>query len=451
MVALILCAGAFLACFFAGKRSLVAGLTALLAVGYFYGIARANVTSALSHFIFDAGVLGLYATRLFRPLPLEERMRIQPIVPWLALLIGWPVVLLLLPLQDPMIQLVGLRAHIFLLPFLLLGARLCRDDVDRLAISLAVLNLVVFGIAVMEFFVGIESFYPRNEVTDIIYKSNDIHTGNILGAYRIPATFAHAGLYGGTMVITLPFLLGGWTQRQTLPWRHRQIIMAGLVATVLGVFLSASRMHFMVLTVLVMVSVFGGRLGMAGRVGWVFVLAGLGWLVSMEERLFQRILSLNTDTILERLSWGVNQSFVELMFRYPLGNGLGGGGSSIPYFLRSLVRDPIWIENHYATIMLEQGLPGLLIWVAFLFWVFLRRTTRRDDPWYLGRRLAWFAAGAYFAQGLIGVGLLTAVPFTILLLLCVGWISVRQPGASVGSTPGVVPSDHARTPVHSYA
>ena len=77
--------------------------------------------------------------------------------------------------------------------------------------------------------------------------------------------------------------------------------------------------------------------------------------------------------------------------------------------------------------MLEQGIPGLCLWVAFILWAFTRKTARVADSWALGRRLAWVACVAYFVTGLIGIGLLTSVPQTCLLLLFTGWIAVRQP------------------------
>ena len=57
---------AFLLCLQMGRRSLVAGLCSLLTVGYLYGLLRANLPDGISHLIFDAGVLGLYAAQLTR-------------------------------------------------------------------------------------------------------------------------------------------------------------------------------------------------------------------------------------------------------------------------------------------------------------------------------------------------------------------------------------------------
>jgi hypothetical protein len=444
MVALVLCGLAFLICFWAGRRSLAAGLVAVIGVGYFYGILRANVPSAFSHFIFDAGVLALFATQLFQPLTPEQRSRIQPLMPWLALLIGWPALLVLIPLQDPMVQLVGLRAHIFFLPFLILGARLSRDDVRKLTLWFAGLNLVVFGFAVAEFFLGVEAFYPRNEVTELIYRSRDINTATALGAFRIPATFGNSALYGSAMVMTLPLLLGLWVQKEAVNRSQRLLLLAAIVASALGVFLAAARMNMVALAGLVVVTLVSGRLGVAGRMAWVGMIAVVAYVVSLEERLFQRLMTLNVDTFIERLSWSVNSTLIDFTFTFPFGNGLGGGGSSIPHFLHHLIRNPVRIENQYGMLLLEQGIPGVFLWFAFIAWALTRRSTPAGDPWSLGRRLIWVASAAYLAQAVIGVGLLTAVPFTALFLLGLGWMVVQLP-------PEGAPLDAGQDPLFSDA
>src|SRR5262245_3669465 len=99
-----------------------------MGIGYGYGIIRANVPQALSHFIFDAAVVGLYLAQLGRPLRPEVRQRMRGLVTWVTVLMVWPVFLLFIPFQHPLVQLVGLRGHMFFLPFLLLGARLTRED-----------------------------------------------------------------------------------------------------------------------------------------------------------------------------------------------------------------------------------------------------------------------------------------------------------------------------------
>ena len=158
----------------------------------------------------------------------------------------------------------------------------------------------------------------------------------------------------------------------------------------------------------------------------MLILIGISWLAFGEERL-QRFTELqNTQMVSERIVGSVNMNFFEAAATYPFGNGLGGGGTSIPYFLQNRIEKPVLIENEYARILLEQGLVGLALWVAFIIWVLIRPQPPRTDPWFVGRRLAWVTCAAYFATGLIGTGLLTSIPHTCLLLLDVGWVGAQQ-------------------------
>src|SRR5579884_2754726 len=193
MLALILCALALLACFIAGRRSLVSGLCTLMTVGYAYGIIRANVPQPAMHFVFDAGVGGLYLSLFSRGVTAAQWPRVKVIQPWLMLLIGWPIVLFFFPIQDFWVQFVGLRGQIFFLGFILIGAMLEPEDCYTLARWFAVLNIVVFGFAVAEYFMGVPKFYPKNANTTLIYISNDVLRNG--SAYRIPATFVNSAGY----------------------------------------------------------------------------------------------------------------------------------------------------------------------------------------------------------------------------------------------------------------
>ncbi len=75
MESALLCLTAFVAVYWFTRRSLVAGLRAALTVGYFYGLVRANLPQELSHFIFDAGIGGLYLGTLLRGLTPIQKLR----------------------------------------------------------------------------------------------------------------------------------------------------------------------------------------------------------------------------------------------------------------------------------------------------------------------------------------------------------------------------------------
>jgi hypothetical protein len=431
MTSVILCIAAFIFSFVAGRRSLVAGLVTVMTVGYFYGIMRANLPDTYSHFIFDSAVLGLYLTQLPRKLSRAEGRRVQLLKLWLGALIAWPFLLFFVPVQDYAVQLVGLRGNIFLLPFILLGARLGERDVYKLALAFAALNLVAFAFACAEFTFGVERFFPQNAVTELIYRS--IVDENFMNpdrstALRIPSTFTGAHAFAGVMVLTLPFLFGAWVKRSEKGRWEKHLLNAAIVASILGVFMAAARSPVIILAVILGMVVLSGRLKAHGWVLFLVMLIGVGWIVSSEDRL-QRFMTLkDVDFVSDRIHWSVNENFFDLTVEYPMGNGLGGGGTSIPYFLQGRVIAPTnYMENEYARIVLEQGVFGLCLWACFIAWVFGRRTIRETDDWVLGRRLLWVTCATFFATGMIGKGLLTSIPGTALLLLSVGWIAVRQP------------------------
>ena len=431
MVSVIICVAAFAFAFAAARRSLVAGMTMVAVVGYFYGILRANLPEASSHFIFDAAVVGLYSAQLFRGAGAEGRRGRQVLNVWVGALVAWPFLLFFVPLQDYVVQLVGLRGNVFLLPFILLGARLSGEDVRKLALAFAALNLVAFAFACAEFVVGVERFYPLNHVTELIYKSavdENFDNPDRVAALRIPATFTGAHAYAGTMTLTFAFLFGAWIQKERYRRWQRHVLAAAMAASVIGVFMAAARTPIIIMAALLAAIVASN--GLKGH-GWAFLLAllaGVGWVVSSEGRL-QRFLTLkDVDYVSERVHWSVNANLLDLAVEYPMGNGLGGGGTSIPYFLQGRVREPLYfMENEYSRIVLEQGVLGLCLWAGFLAWLFTRRTTRRGDEWFLGRRMLWAAAAVFFATGMIGKGLLTSIPGTALLFLSVGWLAVRRP------------------------
>ncbi|GJG86385.1 hypothetical protein tb265_15660 [Gemmatimonadetes bacterium T265] len=440
MTGFILCVSTFVIAVIAGRRSLVGGLGATMAVGYWYGYLRAVVPSSASHFVFDSAVIGLYVVQLFR-MPAEgEPRESKGTRLWTIALAAWPVLLMAVPTQEPLVQLVGLRAAVLVLPFMLLGGRLTSRDVYRLALWCAALNVVAFAFGAAEFTFGLEKFLPHNAVTELNFLQDDAggFGAGVARSYRIPSTFPTSHAYGGTMVVTLPLLIGAWARRGSALWQ-RLLLMSALVASGLGVFLAASRYHALVMFVVLLVATFSGRVRVIYRVGAVVAILAVGVLVAKDSRL-QRFKTLqDTEYVSTRVGYSANRDVFTILAEHPLGNGLGGGGTNMPYFLRNRVHDLVAIENEYAKIALEQGFPGLTLWVVFLGWAFMRRPSAAGDPWFLGRRLAWTVGATYFSTAWIGLGMLTAIPQSALLLLCTGWMLTGRDGARRGVVAGARP------------
>jgi hypothetical protein len=70
----------------------------------------------------------------------------------------------------------------------------------------------------------------------------------------------------------------------------------------------------------------------------------------------------------------------------------------------------------------------LAAWICFVLWIFTRPRARSGDPWFLGLRLAWFASLSFLSMGIIGIGLFTSIPSTIVFLMLLGWIATYHTG-----------------------
>ena len=220
---------------------------------------------------------------------------------------------------------------------------------------------------------------------------------------------------------------------------HIYVLVMGLAAAVLGVLLSATRLNFVVVAILIVVLTFSIKSRISYAFGCIVIMSAIALFASGEARL-QRVAELNdAQKITERVGWSVNMGFFELAARYPFGNGLGGGGSSIPAFLQDRLENPVIMENEYARIMLEQGIFGLLLWIAFIVWLFARAKGDPSDPWNHGRRLAWWSCMAMFGVGLIGIGLFVSVPATCLLFINAGWLGVRRESTAPETEDRTVP------------
>ncbi len=395
-------------------------MVALLVVGYAYGLLRANFPNNFSHFIFDAAVLGLYGGVFMTPARGAARHRTLSLQPWVAVLMAWPALMFFVPTQDWLIQLVGLRGAVFFVPFLLIGARMEEEDFETLTMGMAVLNITELCLALWQFFFGIQQFFPHNAVTELIYKSNDVAAGE----YRIPATFVASAAYGAAMALTVPFLVWLWA-KPSVGLLRRRFLEVGLVASALGVFLSASRTSAILLAISLTGVFISLRLKASHRAGILALVLVVGWAVGKDVRL-QRFTTLDTGVVMTRVGWSVNSSFLDALSNYPMGNGLGGGGTSIPYFLQERLHNTVLIENEYGRILLEQGVLGLIIWIAFIVWLLIAAWPGRVRKQYLGSLLLWCAVAFSFIGAPLGTGLLTAIPLTSILMLACGWLVGRR-------------------------
>jgi len=412
--------------FLATLRSLGWGFLAVIAVGYFSGVIRANFLGVFTTFMFDGAVLGLYLGFFFRKSLRAKGVGPGPARGFVLFLIAWPAFLCAIPVNHFLIQCVGLRATVWFLPVLLIATRLTTADLALLARGMAVLNLVALAGGIYVFENGVEALYPKNAITQIIYMSHDV--GGRIKYHRVPSTFLSAAAYGGTMLMTLPFLLGRLLGLK-VRLADRCLAVAGVVAAVGGLLMCGARSPLVMLALTLAIAWLLSRLSLTmGLIGVVLVVGGLRF-ASTSER-FQRASTLeDTEMVGNRIAASANASFLDLLGRYPLGAGMGSA-ASIPYFLADVAPEPIGMENEYCRILVDQGWFGLGGWLAFIVWLFVRPPPSRPaDPWRFGVVLLYSLALASWVTAFIGTGLLFSIPGTVLLLTQMGvLVTVRNQG-----------------------
>jgi hypothetical protein len=412
----LFCALAFITCLLATAVNWRHGLGVLLVWGYFFGILKAHFFASMGHFIFDAATVGFYAALIVRPPTRGEKSKWAHVLNWVIALSVWPLFMAMVPIQHYLVQLVGLRGNMFWLPGILVGAMLDRPGRTILSYTLAILNIIAFSFALGEYFLGVEVFIPENDVTLIVFNSSDI-AGN---HKRIPSTFTNAHAYAMAMLATLPWILGEIVDRKKY-YGSEMILVGGLITGIMGIFVAGPRLPVAILGTLFFLCLLTGRV----NIGFIIVLAIVGtivgYFVAQNERM-QRFTELqNIDAIVSRIT-GYEVSFLDVLLDHPMGNGMGAGGTSLPGFAQALLERGVILENEYARILLEQGLPGLLLWVGFIIW-FIRRPVHRLDPYKMSKFLIWFLTLISFSTAIIGTGLMTSIPTTLLFFVGIGYLS----------------------------
>jgi hypothetical protein len=411
---------AFFAVFVLCQRSIGLGVLASFAIGYFSGVTRANYQSVATTFFFDGGVLGLYfSVFLGHTFKFTQALR-SSTGQICLLLVAWPAFLTLVPVNHFLVQLVALRGTIWLLPFVLIASQLKKKDFLTLAIGIAVLNLITLAVSSYLYVNGVPSLYPKNEVTRIIYNSADVAGGY----FRIPSTFLSAHAYGGTMVLSMPFLLGPLVNRQSSIFL-KTLLAAGLIAAIFGVLMCAARQPLWALGLIVIAT--WAQTGFSVKFGAALaVLVAIGlYLISTDER-FQRGMTLDIGDgdkmyTLNRVSNSINEGLLETFLKYPFGAGMGSSqGTNLPYFLAKDAPSEIGAENEYSRIQVDQGWVGLGLWLFFLYWCHfpLPKSTDKEMGFYLS--FLHSSTGLFWATAFIGTGTLQSIPQSALMLTAMG-------------------------------
>jgi len=407
-------------CYYLTMRSLGYGFLGVLFTGYISGVLRANDPGVATTFLFDCSVLGLYTGYASAHWSRLVAMANTPAGHFVLVIILWPALLTLVPMNSFLIQLVSLRATVWFVPVVLIASQLKPIDLVILSRGIAVLNLIALAGGIYIFIFGVEAVYPKNAVTSIIYMSRDVGGSEF---YRIPSTFLNAHSYGGVMCLSLPFVLGR-ALGVGVPMYERVLCSAGTAAAAAGIVMCAARLPAIVFACSIIGTWIATRFSFKFGIATVLICIG-GIVMALNNERFQRIMTLDdTEYVNERIRGSANAGFFEILIDYPAGAGMGSSaGTSIPFFLADSAPEAIGLENEYCRIAVDQGLPGLLLWMGFLAWVFSKPVSFTPrTSWEITMVMAYSFAIVSWLTAVIGTGVLSSVPGTVMLLTYMGLV-----------------------------
>jgi hypothetical protein len=435
---------AFVVARWVARRSLGHGTGFVLLTGAGYGLIRAHLQDPGSYFLFDSALLGLYS----RALPTAVSRSggaAKPLQNFVFVLCALPVLLVLVspffenqPLE---VQLLGLRAAAFFVPSVLIGFGLGEDEWFELSRWSCWIAIGCAGLAIAELLLGVEAFYPVNDASFLIYASNDIVGGT--SSLRIPSSFSSSHGYSGTMVALLPVIFRAYKRRDS----SRLLSNCGTIAASFGALISGARTPMILLLALLVAAALSSLRKPAALAGLGALVLALGMVVPSIAQ-FRRIETLQDPEVLTvRVESSVNESFFDIATKAPLGYGLAMAfGTSVPSFLARDAKPQIGLENEYARLAIELGLPGLVLWLAFVLWCLRGPPLKQGTGEFTG----WVFCVAAWANGLIGAGILAAIPGTLLLLLQMGRLvrlkaearSTMGTGSSAAMIPNLALASH---------
>lgn len=419
---LALCISSFAASVLLSARSIGRGAGWVLLVGCLSGWLRCRIFDGFAHFIFDAALLGWYLQCIRLHLSAKET-EARVLDTWVLVLLALPTLVLLgspfIGGQPFLVQLVGLRSSLLFVPALALGARMKEEDLREFSSWAGVSAVVATGFALAELAFGVEAFYPLNAATAGMYQTFAV-SGLTL---RLPACFASSHLYGGTLVALIPIL---WTRLEDRT-RKRALTALFLGCAASAGFLCSSRIPVLLLAGLVLTIVALGRRSPSLTLGAVIAVAGIWILVGAEER-FRRYETLGReDVVSERVHGSVNYGLLDIILDAPLGHGLASAvGTSIPYFLAEDALPQEGLESEVSRLALELGVVGLAVWMSFIARSLLAGFLAAQGSGRLSYALMFVVLAMTAATAVIGVGVMSAIPGTLVLFLQIGWLCRKE-------------------------
>jgi hypothetical protein len=355
---------------------------------------------------------------------------------------------------SPLYGLLGLKLYFYYVPLMFVGYALVRTEFELrrfLLVNLTVAG-VVAGLGIAQAIFGQQLLNPEVLDENLRDLGNLQRTSPVTGLVfnRPTSVFVSDGRFSGYLILV--FILGLGTIGYVIQrrWGRGKALyfVFGLVFT--ATLLAGARTAFVyaVLSLAVMLPAmyWGQRFGSYQlrrilRTLWMVALLGAGGTLCLM-LFFPSALASRWAFYTETLSPHGRGSELQLrMWDYPTsefmktfrlqgwiwGRGLGTASLGTQYVTRFLHAPPpgISVENGYGSILLETGVPGLILWLIFTSalviscWSVVKRL--RNTPLYsLGFGIVWYVTIALFPLTFVGLSTYENYIVTAFLWILVG-------------------------------
>jgi hypothetical protein len=306
--------------------------------------------------------------------------------------IAWSLVMAVpLALVDWRIPLVGLKLDFSFLPLLVPGYMIAREPggVRRLLIGIVAVGIPACLIGIVQGTIGPEFLRPSLPTPDL--RLELVRNGDV---FQPTGTFADAGRFGSMAQVmltsSLALLVMGWrTDRSLL----RLFAASAVVISASAVWVHAGKTGLVVSAALIVVAVIGAgaaerrsSLTRVGATAGVVVFAVVGVFFFLPELSADRV-DYFRDTLDPRSSsnqWSLRFAGWEdntlrgLQGGGLLGSGTGAGSLGLQYLGDESAHDltgVAQVEGGYAVVLLEWGIVGLVLWLAWTVMWAIRQWT----------------------------------------------------------------------------
>jgi O-antigen ligase len=332
--------------------------------------------------------------------------------------------------------LMGLKLYFFYVPLLFIGYALVDSEkqLRRFFLFNSVLIFVVAGLGLAQSILG-HTFLNPEVMQEDIREMSTLYRPTLTGlvAYRPTSVFVSAGRFQNFLIVSWILALGfaGFLMKRKQTARLLSLLTVGVVAA--AALMAASRGVFLwtLLSALVIAVAFvwGAswdkeqqlRAMRAIRRSAIFSIMALVILVSIFPEEFASRVAIYSETLLPssptselgyRSSEYPFQNFVAAFDypRWPYGYGIGTASLGAQYVYRIFHAQPmrVGVENGYGQLIVEFGLPGLLLWILLASAITLSawrvvKKLRGTDSFPIAFAIFWYVFLIVFPLSFYGI------------------------------------------------